>query len=97
MFYKIKRIINEKGASITGTNIEHSDYGMKNIPYLLQVSGVENTDAYLTADASKFNKDDDDMKISEKEEQKNVEYQETLKIDVVRYRQIHSGNMESNI
>ena len=43
---------------------------------------MENDDAYLNADASKINKDDDNMKISMEEEQKTVEYQETLKVDV---------------
>ena len=40
---------------------------MKNNPDLLQVAEVANIDAYLTADTSKINEDDDDMKISEKE------------------------------
>ena len=46
------------------------------------VSEVENDDADLTVDASKTNQEEYGMNISEKEEQKNVEYQETLKIDV---------------
>ena len=37
---------------------------MKKIPDLLQESEVANVDAYLTAYASKVNKDDDNMKIS---------------------------------
>ena len=35
-FFKGKNIINELESSITGATIEHSDYGMKNNPYLLQ-------------------------------------------------------------
>ena len=39
-------------------------------------------DVYLTVDASKTNEEDFYMYISEKEYQKTVEYQETLKVDV---------------
>ena len=55
---------------------------MKNHPYLLQFSEVANDDEYLTACTSKIKKDDEKMSISEKEEHKTVEYQETLKIDI---------------
>ena len=41
-----------------------------------------NADSDLNADASKISEDDYSMNISVKGEQKNVEYQETLKIDV---------------
>ena len=43
---------------------------------------MENSDPYLFAYASKTNEEDSKMNISEKEAQKTVEYQETLKIDV---------------
>ena len=39
---------------MTGDKIEQSNYGMENNPYLLQEAGVENDDAYLTADAGKI-------------------------------------------
>ena len=39
---------------------------MKNNPYFLQVAEVINTDADLTAEASKINEDDDGINISEK-------------------------------
>ena len=43
---------------------------------------MENADAYLTADVSKINEDDDSMKILMEEEQETVKYQNTLKLDV---------------
>ena len=43
---------------------------------------MENADAYLTADVSKINEDDDSMKILMEEEQETVKYQNTLKVDV---------------
>ena len=49
---------------------------------VLQVSEVENADVDLNANASKTNKEYDKMNISDKEEQKTVRSQETLKIDV---------------
>ena len=49
---------------------------------MLQVAKAENSDADLTEDASKTNKEDYDMNISDKEEQRTVKYQVTLKIDV---------------
>ena len=55
---------------------------MKNNPYLSVAAEVEHSDADLTSDASKTNEEDDYIDISEKENQKNVGYQETLKIDV---------------
>ena len=55
---------------------------MKNNPDESVVSEVANADADLTADASKTNEKYDDMKVLEKEEQKTVGYQETLKMDV---------------
>ena len=67
---------------------------MKNNPYLLQVAEVVNTDSSLTADATKINEDDYDVKISKKAEENNVGYQETLKIDV---KNIKIYNMETNI
>ena len=51
---------------------------MKNNPDLSTVAEEENTDPDLTADASK----DDNINISEKEEQKTVGYKETLGIYV---------------
>ena len=47
-FYKIKIIMKELEDSLTGTTIEHTDYGMKDNPDLSIVSEVENTDPYLT-------------------------------------------------
>ena len=55
---------------------------MKINPDLLQEAEVENTDAYLTSDASKINEDNDNINISMEEEQENVEYQKTLKVDI---------------
>ena len=46
------------------------------------VSEVANNDADLTKDSGKTNKEDDDMNISEKEEQKTLDYKEALKIYV---------------
>ena len=54
----------------------------KNDPDLSVVAEVANADANLTTDESKTNEVDDDMKILEKEDQKTVGYQETLKIYV---------------
>ena len=45
---------------------------MENNPDLLQESEVENADVYLTADASKINEDDYNMKISMEEYQEAV-------------------------
>ena len=44
--------------------IEQSDPRMENNPYLLLEAEVANTFAYLTADASKIDKDNASMKIS---------------------------------
>ena len=41
-----------------------------------------NADAGVTADVSKMNEDDDKMIISMGKEQKTLEYQETMKVDV---------------
>ena len=43
---------------------------------------MANNDADLTKDAGKTDKKDDDMNISEREEQKTLDYKETLKIYV---------------
>ena len=43
---------------------------------------MENADADLTANASKFNEYHDNIIISMEEEHKIVEYQETMKVDV---------------
>ena len=58
--------MNELEASITGTTIAQSDYGIKNNPDAFVVFEVANDDAYLTIYASKTNGEDDDMKIPEK-------------------------------
>ena len=63
-----KLIINELEASLTGTTIEQSDYGMKNNPDLLQKAEVENADVGLTADVSEINEDYYNMNISMEEE-----------------------------
>ena len=39
-------------------------------------------DVDVTSDLSKINEDDDNMIISMEEEQKNFEYQETMKVDI---------------
>ena len=62
-YNKTKRISNQLEDSLTGTKIEQSDYFMKNNPNLLQVSEVANPDADLTADSSKTNEEDNNMKI----------------------------------
>ena len=49
---------------------------------MLQEAKVENSDADLTADASKVNEDNDNMKVSMEEYQETVKYQNTLKLDV---------------
>ena len=49
-------IIHEIEDNLTEAWIEHSDYGMKNNPYLLQFSEVVNADADLTADSIQINK-----------------------------------------
>ena len=69
---------------------------MRNNPDLLQVAEVENSDADLTSDASKINEESANIKISMKEEQKSVEYQEILKIDVGNIAK-NQKNMETNI
>ena len=70
---------------------------MKNIPDLLQEAEVENDEADLTAGASKINEDNDNMYISNKEGQKTVGYQETLKVDVENIAKNKNNNMETNI
>ena len=80
--YNIKIIINKLEASLTVTTIEKFDYGMKKNPDASVVADVENSDAFLTADASKINEEYENMNLSEKEDQNTVVYQETLKIDV---------------
>ena len=52
--FKNKEFINYLQPSLTKATIEQSDYGMENNPYLLQEAGVENYDAYLTADVGKI-------------------------------------------
>ena len=47
-FYKRKKSIIKPEASLTGTEIEHLDYCMKNNPDLLQVSEVANYDVDLS-------------------------------------------------
>ena len=79
--FKIKTIINELEAILTGDTIELSDSGIKNNPYLLQESEVENADAYLTADSSNINEDNDNMNISMEEDQE-TEIIKKLKLDV---------------
>ena len=69
---------------------------MKNNPDLLQETEVENSGSDLTAYASKIIEDNYNMKISMKEEQKTVEYQETLKVDVKNITK-NKNNMETNI
>ena len=63
---------------------------------MLQVSEVVNAGADLTNDAGKSNKNNDDMKISEKEEHHTVEYKETLKTNVKHFNR-KKDNMETNI
>ena len=58
-----------------GTTIEQSDSGTKHNPYTSIVAKVENSDAYLILDAVKTNEENEDMNISEKEEQKALVYQ----------------------
>ena len=55
---------------------------MKNNPDLLQEDEVVNYDAYVTADAGKYNEDSDNINTSMEEEHKTVEYQDTLKVYV---------------
>ena len=62
---------------------------MENNHYASVVAEVKNADTYLTADVGKTNEEDEDMKISDKEENKTVGYQETLKIYV--------NNIDKNI
>ena len=52
--------------------VEHLDYGMKNNLDLLQDAEVVNAGTDLTTYASKINKDDDDRKISVKEEENTI-------------------------
>ena len=80
-FFK-EKTINELEDILTGYSIEQSDSGMKNNMDLIQVAEVVNSDADLTEDVGTINEDDYKMNISMKEEQKNVEFQETLKVDV---------------
>ena len=61
--FQRKNIINKLEATLTGATIEHSDSGMKNNPDDFVFYEVENADAYLTADASKTNDNDDEMNI----------------------------------
>ena len=60
---KRKIVIYEIQSSLNGSSIEWSVFRMKKNPDLLQVSEVANVDEDLTADASKINKDNDNMNI----------------------------------
>ena len=81
------KAIKDIQASLTGTTIEQSHSGRKNNPYLLQESEeqeyeVADSGAHLTTGTSKINEDNDNMSISMELEQKTLEYQETMKVDV---------------
>ena len=70
--------------SLTGTTIEQSDSGRKNIPDLLQEAEEQedegaNDDAYVTVESNKIDECNSDMIIRMKKEQKTLEYQEKRK------------------
>ena len=86
--------------SLTGNKIEHS-YSERKIHLDLlqeaeeQEAEKENSDAVVTVEANKINKDYDDMISLMEEDQKTLEYQETMKVDVKNISKIYK--METNI
>ena len=77
--FQQKKVIDDIQASLSGTKIEHYDYGREQNPYLLQEAEEQkyeeaNDDAYVTAEAIKIDEDENGMIISMKEEQNTLEY-----------------------
>ena len=85
--FQRKKVIDNTQASLTGTATEQSCSGRKNNTYLLkeseeQETGEANAYEYVTAESNKIIEDNNSIIISREEEDNNLEYQETIKVDV---------------
>ena len=81
-FFKMTPVVDDIQASVTVNTIEQSDSeGGKN-PIFLQESEDANNDTGVNAEENKSMKTTKHMVVSIEEEQKTLEYQETMKLDV---------------
>ena len=87
MIFPKEKVVDDIQASSTGTIFEQSASGRKNNPDMLQEyeeQEVEEANSYagVNAEANKIDEENNDMIISMEGEQKTLEYQETIKLDV---------------